>query len=372
MNKSSWSNLDDQKIIKYVKNAKGKVVFGIDGFIDQVWQVVETRKSNNEYVLIDKMKKFGQIIVDRGEGGMANELIRKRRAFGGFTANTGRAVGRLDISTILLGMYGKEMVDPIFNELKKNCELITIGEPVISNILEFSDGKIMMPYLNELLNFTWNDLVKRLGHEKLKSIFHDADIVSMGYWSNMPTFDEFITSMNDEYFADSKPKRLFFDFANVKKRSAKALKKTLEVLGNLNNTIPITLSINEHEAVLLFSYYGKKFTDDVEKLSFIISDMRNELNLDEIVIHTHHYVIGCSKSEGIGISDQDYCENPVITTGAGDNFNGGYVASCLGDLNISERLAMANATTRFYIGNGFPPNKDELMTEITRIKGTLG
>ncbi len=364
---NNWTELNQDKVINYVKNVNGKVVFGIDGFIDQVWQVVETRKPNNEYVLIDKMKKFGELIVNRGEGGMANELIKKRRSFGGFTANTGRIIGYLDLPITLLGMYGKETIDPIFNDLKEKCELITLGDPVISNILEFPDGKIMMPYLNELLNFTWEDLINKLGAEKLKSILEDADIVSLGYWSNMPTFDEFITKLNENYFADKCPRRMFFDFANIKKRSVEAIKDTFKVLGELNKKIPVTLSLNEHEATLLFSYYNEELTGGIKEVAKKANSLRKEININELVIHTLHYVIGASESEGIGICVQDYCEKPAITTGAGDTFNGGYVAASIGDLNINERLALANAGTRFYIGNGFPPNRDQLIEEIKRI-----
>ena len=371
MNQSTWNGLEIEKVINYAENVQGKVVLGIDGFIDQVWQVIETRLSSSEYILIDKMKKFGELIVNRGNGGMANELIKKRRSCGGFTANTGRALCSLELDTVMLGMYGKAAIDPIFNEFMEKGTLISVGDPVISNILEFSDGKIMMPYLHELLSFTWSDLVNILGHEKLKDIFEGADVVSLGYWSNMPKFDEFITEINNNYFNEKCPKRMFFDFANIKKRSVEAINETFKLLGGLNNKIPMTLSLNEHEAALLFSYFDKVVTEDIEEVGATACSIREKINLDEIVIHTQHYAVADSKEEGIGMSMQDYCDNPVVTTGAGDTFNGGYIAACLGKLNINERLAVANASTRFYITNGFSPNREQLIEEIKRIKKSL-
>jgi hypothetical protein len=371
MNVKSWTNLDLEHVIDYIDNVQGKVVLGIDGFIDQVWQVIETRTSKNEYKLIDKMSAFGQTIVNRGEGGMANELIKKRRSCGGFTANTGRGIGRLGLSTVLLGMYGKDTIDPIFDEFKEICKLISVGDPVLSNILEFSDGKIMMPYLKELLNFEWKDLVNALGHEKLKTIFGDADIVSMGYWSNMPEFDDMITKLYDNYLSENRPKRLFFDFANIKKRSPEAIKETFKVLGALNNKVPMTLSLNEHEAVLLFSYYGQEITEDIDQVITTVAYIREKICLDELIVHTPYYAVAASKFEGVSFVIQDYCENPVITTGAGDTFNAGYIASSLGNLNLDERLAISNATTRFYIGNGFSPSRNDLIEEIKRLKGIL-
>lgn len=368
MSQNSWSNLDLEKVINYLENVEGKIVLGIDGFIDQVWQVIETRLSSNEYVVIDNMKKFGEIIVNRGKGGMANELIKKRRSCGGFTANTGRVLGNLELDTVMLGMYGKEIMDSIFNEFKEKCTLISVGDPVISNILEFSDGKIMMPYLNELLAFSWSDLINILGHEKLKDIFSSADIVSLGYWSNMPAFDEFITNINSNYFNENHPKKMFFDFANIRKRSVEAIKETFKVLGDLNTKISMTLSLNEHEAALLFSYFDEVLTDDVETVSAKACSIREKINLDELIIHTPYYAVAASRTEGIGVSMQDYCDNPVVTTGAGDTFNGGYIAACLNNLSLNERLSVANTATRFYISNGFPPNREQLIKEIKKYK----
>lgn len=371
MSGNNWATIDQHKMINYVENVKGKVVLGIDAFIDQVWQVIETRTGKNEYKLIEKMKKFGEIIVSRGEGGMANELIKKRRSSGGFTANTGRAIGKLGLSTVMIGMYGKDGIEPIFDELKEIGTLISVGDPVISNILEFSDGKIMMPNLNDLLNFDWDSLVRELGHEKLKDIFSNSDIVSIGYWSNMPEFDDIIKKIYENYLSENPPKRMFFDFANIKKRSVEAIKETFMVLGALNEKIPMTLSLNEHEAVLLFSYYGEELSEDIEKAAATTAVLRKKINLDEIIVHTPHYAIAATKSEGIGFALQDYSENPKRTTGAGDTFNGGYIATCLGNLDINERLAVSNATTSFYINNSFPPSREELIGEIKRIKEKL-
>lgn len=152
-------------MIGYLENVEGKVVLGMDGIIDEVWQVLKTRVSKSEF--------------------------------------------------------------------KDKCALVTLGNPAVCNILEFPDGKIMMPYLKELLDFEWKDLISILGHGKLKSIFDDPDIVSLGYWSNMPAFNELASNIYENYFTDCHPKRIFFDFANIKKRSVEALIETFDVLGAL-------------------------------------------------------------------------------------------------------------------------------------------
>ena len=96
MQHSKWVTMEEGILEAYIRNLSGEIVLGIDGFIDQVWQVVQTRTQDNNYNLIDKMQEFGSLIVNRREGGMANELIKKRRSYGGFTANTGKALGNMN------------------------------------------------------------------------------------------------------------------------------------------------------------------------------------------------------------------------------------------------------------------------------------
>lgn len=371
MQHSKWVTMEEGILEAYIRNLSGEIVLGIDGFIDQVWQVVETRTQDNNYILIDKMQEFGSLIVNRREGGMANELIKKRRSYGGFTANTGKALGNMNLPTTLIGMYGKEEIDKIFHDLQEKCKLISVGDPVVSTILEFTDGKIMMPNLDELLNFTWKDFLSAIGHEQLQKILLNADIVSLGYWSNMPDFDTFMTELTENYFHTNRPRRLFFDFANIKKRSKEAIHETFRVLERINHKIPVSLSLNEHEAVILFSYYDRKFSENCEAVADDTQFIRNIIGLDELIVHTPQYAVMSSKSEGVELLEQDYCDAPVITTGAGDTFNGGYIAACLGDLKAVERLAIANAATRFYISNSHTPDRQELISEIKRIKKVL-
>ena len=74
---------DHARFMDYYSQPRGKVLIGIDGFVDEVWQVVEMRENVEKYTLREKMRGFGQAIVDCGEGGMLNEIVLKRRSYGG-------------------------------------------------------------------------------------------------------------------------------------------------------------------------------------------------------------------------------------------------------------------------------------------------
>jgi len=311
--------------------------------------------------LYDKMKKFSEMLVKCGEGGFSNEIVRKRRTYGGFTANTGKAVSRLGVETAMLGMFGKNRIDSVFGEFTESSNLVSVGEPAISQIYEFPDGKIMLPYIQEIMGFNWHSLTEAIDADALKAMFMDADIIALGYWSLLPAFDDVVAQVCGRFLNTTKQQRMFFDLADIRKRDRTSLEETLKKLAVLNQKIPMTLSLNEHEAALLFSYYGQTFTQDAQQANAQTESVRNAIGLDELVVHTPHFATSVSATEGYCTVTQHYCENPVITTGAGDNFNGGYLAALLKKLPMAERLTAANATTGFYVSHGYSPSKTEML-----------
>jgi len=136
----------------------------------------------------------------------------------------------------------------------------------------------------------------------------------------------------------------------------------LEKLAALNKDIPITWSLNENEAALLYSYNGKTYCED--NLAETLCQLRKSIGLYELVVHTNHLAVASSESEGIAAVDQNYCASPVRTAGAGDTFNGAYLAALLGGLESRERLAVGNRAAEFFVRYGYAPNKEELLSKL--------
>lgn len=360
---------DIKYISEYFEKIEGKITLGLDGFVDEVWQVLAKRNSHTDYILFDKMQDFAKSVYDAGKGGYANEIIRKRRVYGGCVCNTGKAAGKLGCSLTMIGMFGKPALDPVFKEFQETYSLTSIADPAICQIFEFTDGKLMFPYVAETFDLNWQFLSNALPKEDLAAIM-DADIVSIGYWSQLPAFDELITGLCENFLIKNRCRRIFFDFADIRKRTQESLEQTLKVLAKYNEKLPMTLSLNEHEANLLFSYMGKNFDwKNPGAVEEHIEYVRKKAGLDELIAHTPYFAAAATAGEGTATVMQRYCEDPIITTGAGDNFNGGYLAACLGEnkLNLAQRLFVGNATTGFYIRNGYSPDKTDLIGEMERM-----
>ena len=360
--------MDAIKLANYFGSVSGNILLGVDGYIDEVWQLVESRVDRDTYTVNSTMRRFGESIVAMGAGGMANEIVRKRRSYGGFTANTGNAIARLGIKPKLLGMYGaSEAIDPVFGEPFANIsELISIGDPAVCHILEFDDGKIMMPYLKAIYDVDWQGLNAVIGITELNRLIAEADIIAVGYWSSMPAFDEMVIGICANLPNDGRKRRMFFDFADMRKRDRASLEVTMKLLADLNKKIPMTLSLNEHEGAMMFAYYGERPLSG-EPDAQGVESLRERLGLDELIIHTPQTAVAATVIEGSASVPQRFVEKPVKTTGAGDTFNGGYLAASLPTatetkLSLPERLGVANATTEYYLRNGFAPSWKELLS----------
>lgn len=353
-----------QNIISQIEGLKGNIAMFADGFIDEVWELVDTRSSIEKFTLVDKMTGFADRIKEVGTGGMGIEITKKRRAFGGFTCNIGCAAASLGVDTVMAGIYGKGELDPIFKPLEDISQVISLGDPATTHVLEFDDGKILMTDMQAMFDMTWDYMVNAIGKEALVALLAKADMIGLGYWSLMPAFDEIMTEMCAAIPEDGKTRRFFFDFADVRKRDEASLVATLANLSQLNSRFPMTLSVNEHEALVIFGLHGQTFDDEGMPLAEKTAYVREKIGLEELVIHTPRYAIAATRTEGAIQIPHRFCEKPVRTAGAGDTFNGGYIAATLAGLGIEERLYTANAAVSFFLNNGFAPTRQNLIETI--------
>ena len=168
----------------FLQTLRGKILLGCDGFVDETYQIVEVRKSPTEFTPMKNLKHFGELLVERADGGVGVELVPLRRCEGGFAINTGRVAALLGLKPLLPGLYGGKVIDPAYEQFKDICELVSLGDPALTIALEFSDGKVLMSNLEAVSSLTWEDFRTHFGDEKLRELFAGVDILGLGYWSD--------------------------------------------------------------------------------------------------------------------------------------------------------------------------------------------
>ncbi len=356
-----------KKYAEFLHNIHGKILLGCDGFVDETYEIVEVRKSQTEFTPMKKLRQFGELIVARADGGVGVELVPKRRCEGGFGINTGRVAACLGLKPLLPGLYGRPTIDPAYEEFQDICELASLGDPALTIALEFGDGKVLMSNLEAVSSLTWEDFQKHFGKDKLEEMFAGVDILGLGYWSLTSNFDDLFRGFMRQYENLTPPRRMFFDFADIKKKSSESFIKSLELIRSFNSRIPMTLSVNEHEVLELFSRVGVEHPE--QKLAAIASALtaaREKTGFDELVMHSPEFAASSGAAEGEAFAIQDRQTNVLRLAGAGDSFNGGYICASLGDLPSKERLVIANAVAAFFVTRATGPTREELLAQIEK------
>ena len=356
-----------KKYTDYLQNISGKILLGCDGFVDETYEIVEVRRSQSDFTAMKKLRQFGELLVERADGGVGLELVPKRRCEGGFAINTGRVAAFLGLKPSLPGLYGNQSIDPAYHEFEENCNLLSLGDPALTIALEFSDGKVLMSNLEAVSNLTWEQFKTHFGDEKLKEMFTGVDILGLGYWSLTADFDGIFQGFMDQYETLTPPRRMFFDFADIKKKSSESFIKSLELIKSYNSKIRMTFSLNEHEVFELCARVGVERPElTPAAITSALTIVREKIGFDELVVHTPEFAAASNASEGEAYAIQDRQSNVIRLAGAGDSFNGGFLCASLGDLPLKERLVVANAVTAFFVTHATAPNKQELLAQIEK------
>ncbi|QTL99761.1 hypothetical protein GM661_18270 [Iocasia frigidifontis] len=340
-----------------------KVILGWDGFVDNVWHLVEERNSATDYQIMESMLTLNQRIKEVAGGGLSTEILKKDQRAGGFSANTGRVLGKLGIDTTLISLFGDKKINKRFSNLVEMTEVISLGDPCIAHIFEFADGKLMFPANQNIRNMDWEKIKNKVGLAKLIDLIEEADLIGLGYWANMPYYHTICKGIKKEVGPklSRKSRQLFMDFGNVKKRSAQDLAFICSSLSQLEEYFKLTLSFNRSELLDTAKALGIVTEHIKMELVEILDKVREKTRISNVVVHTNRFAAS-SNQEGIKILKQPYCENPVVTTGAGDTFNGGYILGLLCSNQAEGRLAIASGTAGYFIRNGIPPSREELIS----------
>lgn len=351
----------------YISQLSGKILLGCDGFVDETYQLVDERRTPTEFTPINRLKDFGELLVKRADGGVGIEIVPKRRCEGGFAINTGRVAGILGLRPTLPGLFGAAEIDPAFKEFEGITEMVSLGDPALTLAFEFADGKLLMSNVQAVSNLSWEQIEERIPEDKLKAMFADVDILGLGYWSLTANFDGLFNGFMARYENAKPPRRMFFDFADLKKKSHDSFLESLELIRKHNQRIPMTFSLNEHEVLELLSRFGVALSGKTpEAMASALAEAREKINIDELVVHTPEFAAASRAGEGEAVAMQERQTDIVRLAGAGDSFNGGYLCASLGDLPMKKRLVMANATTAFFVTRGTTPTRRELIAQIEK------
>jgi hypothetical protein len=339
------------KKIKAFDPSNFSTLAGLDGFVDNIIDVVDKRADAKTYTRVETIAELGERI-SRAAGLSSNiELVVRQQKLGGNGPIMANALIENGLNVSYIGCLGYPVPHAVFTDMAARCKACyTLCEPGTTDALEFRDGKVMLGKHQTLKDVHYQRMLDVVGLEKLKELWRTSNLIALTNWTMLPHQTDIWKSLLKDMAGVKTPTGaiLFVDLADPEKRPPVEIAGACRLLKEFRGSHKVVLGVNQKESMEIGGALGLRFNaDDIEKNA---TTLRGTLELDAVVVHPTKNA-ACATERGSAILDGPYCANPKLTTGAGDNFNSGFCIGLLAGLEPAELLAAGVASSGFYVRN---------------------
>lgn len=348
--------------LKTITYQNKKMIIGFDGFIDEIIHAVDKRMDSTHFTRIDTMLQFAKRI-EKAAGLSTNiELFPVIEKIGGNGPIMANALSQHESKITYIGALGLPNVHPVFLGMPKNAKLVSIAQAAHTDALEFLDGKLMLGKMSCLNDVNYPNLIRAVGKDNLIQMMNEVDLFATVNWSMLPHMTDIWESIHDEIlpFIDVRTKKpiFFVDLADPEKREHQEIKRALDLLKSYNKVFDVVLGLNKKEAYDIASILH--LADEKASLEEVNRKLFDYMQIYCVVIHP--------VDQSCTVIDQAFyhdfgplAKKPKLTTGAGDNFNAGFVFGLILGLNPDDSLRLGMATSGFYVRQAKSPTYVELV-----------
>jgi len=359
-----------------------RALVGFDGFIDTMADVVEQRLSSrpDDYRAIPTIAKLAERIASVA-GVSTNLEVRTRSvAAGGNGPYMAGAMARLGCVVQCIGALGEPEIDPVYEDLAARCERVwSIANAARTDALEFGDGKIMLNHPDAIDEVSWDRVIERVGLETLIEACQSSDVIATVNWTNLCGLPGIWKGLREQVFPKlANAPLLFVDLADPGRRTDADVSSLLDDLRSLQKAAPVTLGLNLVECERLSRIAGIPTRDGAaarnvspEHFAHAAAALRECLGLSRVVVH-NRIGSGAACDDQLAWLPSRLIDRPVITTGAGDHFNGGFAMAIARGLDLGSCLAVAGATATLYVERGSGPDEAAVLAELERQDAVQG
>ena len=351
-----WSALDAKK------GHDLSMVIGLDGFVDEIVHLVDQRQDFERFTRIPTIASLGERIT-RAAGLSTNiEMVPVQLKLGGNGPIFSNGLLSYGVKLTYIGALGEGAIHPVFEDMAAKAEkVISLCNPGHTHAMEFEDGKLLMGKITVLNEITWDRVKEMVGSPKeIAAMIDKCDLFGMENWTMIPYMSQVWQGLIDEVFplmADRSVKPLaFFDLADPEKRTKEDILEAMQLIGKFEDKFRAVLGLNEKELYEIAEVFGIK----ADGLKNTTMATYKALGIYCLVVHPVKEACCVIDGEYYQV-EGPYCEKPVLTTGAGDNFNTGF---CLGQslgLSPQESITLGVCTSGFYVRNAKSPTYAEVM-----------
>lgn len=342
-----------------------KALIGFDGFVDEVVHVVDKRIGIEDYIRLDSMAEYGKRIAKSAGFSTNIEMVTVRQKLGGNGPIFADSLISYGAQLTYIGALGLPDIHPVFKEMVSKCRAISIADPARTDAIEFFDGKIISSKLEAFKDVNWQSIEEKVGAGRFAELIEQCDLVGFNNWTMVYYMSEIFGHIVDDVLPRLKGRRpkpiAFFDLADPEKREKTEILRALELIGRFGGYFTVVLGLNKKEACEIAQLLGLDIQSyDEQELRPLAEYIYSKLSVDILAVHPLKEACAVSK-DGYFCVPGPYTEKPKLTTGAGDNFNSGFVLGVATGLGLGESLLLGTSTSGFYVRHMRPPELHEMI-----------
>ena len=344
-----------------------RCLLGFDGFVDEIVHVVKKRIDADTYLREETLKDYGERIAKTSGLSSNVEIVTVSRKIGGNGPIMANALCELGASVSYIGALGYPEIHPVFSGFAGKCaQVYSIANPASTDAVEFSDGKIIRCKLSALNDVNYPNIRERAGEERLAAIMASSDFIGFVNWSLLNHASSAYAGILENIVAripkDGPRKTMFFDLADPYARTQEDLLGVLSLIGKFSERFDTVLGINLREAIQVCGLFGKGGSPSEYNLKDLCKTILNFVGVSRVVIHPTDQSCCMGTDGAYDHTYGPYCKKPALTTGAGDNFNAGYMLGGALGFAPGECLLLGMAASGYYVRNAKSANREELIS----------
>lgn len=277
------------------------------------------------------------------------------------------ALASMGLTVNCIGALGYPHVHPVFKTLSPNCKLFSFAEPGFSTAYEFHDGKMMMGRFGDLHHSDWEILKSRIGLNAIIKLYNESELLCFVNWSEIDASTAIWKGIIDEVL----PTRItgqpiaFFDLSDCTKRSNESVMEALHLIGSITQYAKVIIGMNKNEGRHISRLLNcNPAADDLYQSG---AEIFSKLQPHLLVLHSAREAMAFDSGGGRR-SNSFFIKDPLISTGAGDNFNAGFCTAQLLELDATASIIFANAIAGLYVKKGISPDLADVIRFLSEVE----
>ncbi len=351
-----------------------KALIGCDGFVDNIIAVVDKRQDLERYEPVKTIEQFGKKVLAAAGQSSNYEMVVTVQKLGGNGPIMANALASAGMAVTYFGNLGYPSIHPVFEEFCRRAEVISIAEPGQTDALEFTDGKLMLGKHQTLKDINWENIIARVGKDKLQKLVRDAKLIGMVNWTMLPFMSHIWERLVEEILPgiNRHDRRLFVDLADPEKRTHEDILAALRLLSRFQEHVDVILGLNLKECSEVLEVLGLPAPADAEgAIEQSAKAIREKLKLSCVVVHPRKGAAAAIEGESATFAGP-FVQEPKISTGAGDHFNAGFCLGRVLGLKLDESLCVGVSTSGYYVRTAISPSASELAEFIAKLPPPQG